>query len=67
MDVELQFPVGAKVKLSAEAVRMFPRRKGETGNICGYSREGLPKVAWNKRKMVDSWHPSLLHRTPHPL
>lgn len=60
MQVDTKFPIGTKVKLSAEAARMFPRMKNEVGQVSAHTREGLPKITWTKRKTVDTFHPTLL-------
>jgi len=66
MDVETRFPIGTKVRLSTEAVRMFPRMKNEVGHVSAHTRSGLPKIKWSKRKTVDTFHPSLLSKLSTP-
>ncbi len=60
MDIERRFPVGTKVTMSKEGVEQFPNYAGCLGEVVGYYKGDIPKVRFEGRKTIDSWHPDFL-------
>lgn len=59
--VRKRLPVGARVRMSPEGYRQFPRYKDARGLVVGY-KGALPTVKWDHRKTTGSYAPWFLHR-----
>jgi hypothetical protein len=57
-----RLPIGARVKMSNEALLMFPRFRGIVGTIVGHKFGTTPMVRWDGYKTASSYAPWLILR-----
>ena len=57
------FPIGARVRMTEEAAKRFPRRAGKEATVVGYHNGVAPKIKWDDLKTPTSYAPWFLERT----
>jgi hypothetical protein len=60
--LERHFPIGCKVRLTAEAAKRWPRYKDSTGTVTKYEAGVSPLVLWEGRKTPSGYNPRFLRR-----
>jgi hypothetical protein len=60
--LEKDFPIGSRVRLKAEARKMWPRYANSTGIVIRYYKGVSLMVQFDGRKTASGWHPDFFKR-----